>query len=68
MAFAYIECPKSTDDRRGAFGLAEKRRDTEYFSSLRGVVRYVNVLAIDSIVGTLYFGLPVCCPVLQRDF
>ena len=29
QAFAYIEWVKSTADRRLAFGLAEKRRDTE---------------------------------------
>jgi len=33
QAFAYIEWVKSTADRRLAFGLAEKRRDTECLSS-----------------------------------
>lgn len=54
MAFAYIECVMSTVDLRGAFGLAQKRRDTECFSSLGEVIRDVNVLAIDNVVGTLY--------------
>lgn len=56
MAFAYIECIKASADRRGAFGLAEKRRWTDCFSALGGAMRYVNVLAIDAVVGTLYVG------------
>jgi len=54
QAFAYIECVKSTADRNGALGLAEKRRDTECFSSLRGEMRYVSVMSIDAVVGTLF--------------
>ena len=54
QAFAYIECVKSTADRHGAFGLAEKRRDTECFSSLGGEMRYVSVMSIDAVVGTLF--------------
>jgi len=54
QAFAYIECVKSTSDRLGAFGLAEKRRDTECFSSLGGEMRYVSLMSIDAVVGTLF--------------
>jgi len=36
-----------------AYGLPEQRRDTHYFTSLGGRLRYVNVLAIDAVVGTL---------------
>lgn len=53
-AFAYIECVKSSVDRHGAFGLPEKRRDTECFTSLGGSMRYVDVLSIDAVVGTLF--------------
>ena len=53
-AFAYIECVRSTADRPGAYGLPEKRRDTECFSSLGGTMRYVDVTSVDAVVGTLY--------------
>jgi len=53
QAFAYIEYVKSTADRHGAFGLAEKRRDTECCCSLGGETRYVSVMSIDAVVGTL---------------
>jgi len=52
--FAYIECVKSSVDRRGAYGLPERRRNTDCFSSLGGVKRYVSALAIDAVVGTLF--------------
>jgi len=54
QAFAYIECVKSATDRHGASGLPEKRRDTDCFTSLGGAMRYVNVMSIDSVVGTLF--------------
>jgi len=54
QAFAYLQCVRSSVDRRGAFGLPEKRRDTECFSSLGGDMRYANVEAIDAVVGTLF--------------
>jgi len=54
LAFAYIECIKSLADRHGASGLAERRRDTECFSSLGRAMRYVIVLSIDAVVGTLF--------------
>ena len=41
-------------DRRGAFGIPEKRRETECISRLGGEMRYVNVEAIDAVVGTLF--------------
>jgi len=53
QAFAYIECVKSAADRRGVSGLAEKRRDTEFFTSLGGTMRYVNAMCIKAVVGTL---------------
>jgi len=53
MVLAYIESIRSPADRHGASGLAERRRDTECFSSLGGAMRYVNVLSIDAVVGTL---------------
>jgi len=53
MVFAEIECVISCADRRGTYGLPEQRRDTHFFTSLGGRLRYVNVLAIDAIVGTL---------------
>ena len=53
MALAYIECIMSSADRHGASMLAERRRNTECFSSLGGAMRYVNVLSIDAVVGTL---------------
>ena len=52
--FAYIECVKSSVDRRGTYGLSERRRDTDCFPSLGGVRRYVNALAINAVVGTLF--------------
>jgi len=54
MAFALIECVVSSADRRGTYGLPETRRDTDCFTSLGGRLRYVDVLAIDAVVGTLY--------------
>lgn len=54
LAFAYIECIKSSANRLGASGLAERRRDTECFSSLGRAMRYVIVLSIDAVVGTLF--------------
>ena len=51
--FAYIECVRSTADRTGAYSLPEKRGDTECFSSLGGAMRYVHVMSIDAVVGTL---------------
>jgi len=54
--FAYLQCGKSSADRRGALGLPEKWRATECFSSLGGNMRYVNVEAIDAVVGTLFVG------------
>jgi len=53
-AYAYLECVKSSSDRHGASRLAEKRRDTECFTSLGGAMRYGNVTAIDAVVGTLF--------------
>jgi len=53
-AYAYIECVKSSGDRQGSFGLPEKRRDTDCFISLGGAKRYVNALAIEAVVGTLF--------------
>ena len=52
--FAYIECVPSSADRPGAYGLPEKRRDTECFSILGGFMRYVNMTSIDAVVGTLF--------------
>jgi len=52
--FAYIECVRSTADLPGAYGLTEKRRDTECFSSLGGTMRCVDVGSIDAVVGTLF--------------
>ena len=52
-AYAYLECVKSSADRHGASGLSEKRRDTEVFTSLGGAMRYVDVTAIEAVVGTL---------------
>jgi len=54
QAFAYLQCVRPSVDHRGAFGLPEKRRDTECFSSLRRDMRYVNIEAIDAVVGTLF--------------
>jgi len=53
-AYAYLECVKSSADRHGTSGLPEKRRDTECFMSLGGSIRYVEVTAIDAVVGTLF--------------
>jgi len=52
--FAYIECVRSSADRPGAYGLPEKRRDTECFSILGGFMRYVNMTSIDAVVRTLF--------------
>jgi len=54
VAFAYIECIKSSADRHGASRLAERRRNTECFSSLGGAMRCVNVLSINAVVGGLF--------------
>lgn len=53
-AYAFIECIKSGADGQGSFGLAEKRRDTECFTSMGGSMLFVNVSSIDSAVGTLF--------------
>ena len=53
-AYAYLWCVKSSADRHGTSGLPEKRRDTECFTSLGGSMRYVDVTAIDAVVGTLF--------------
>jgi len=52
-AYAYIECMRSSADRDGISGLAELRRDTDCFTSLGGLKRYVNVLTIEAVVSTL---------------
>jgi len=52
--YAYLECVKSSDDRHGSSGLPEKRRETDCFKSLGGTRRYVNVTAIDAVVGILF--------------
>lgn len=52
-AFAYIECVKSVADRSGRYGQAERRRGMDCFFSFGGACRYVDVAAIDSVVGTL---------------
>lgn len=54
QAYAFLQCMKSAADRSGAFGLAQKRRDMECFSSLGGAFRYVDVMSIDAVVGTLF--------------
>lgn len=54
LDFALIACVVSSADRRSAYGLPEKRRDSDCFTSLGGWLRYVDVLAIDAVVGTLY--------------
>jgi len=51
--YAYLECVKSSADRHGSSGLPEKRPETDCFTSLGGTRRYVNVTAIDAVVGTL---------------
>lgn len=53
QAYAFLQCVKSAADRGGAFGSAEKRRDTECFSSEGGAIRYVHVMSIDAVMGTL---------------
>jgi len=53
-AYAYIECVRSSADRDGTLGMAEKPRDTDCFTSLGGLTGYVNVFAIDAVVGTLF--------------
>jgi len=53
-AFAYLKCMRSSVDRDGSSGLPEKRGETECFSHLSGTMRYVNVAAIDAVVGTLF--------------
>ena len=53
MAFAFIECVVSSADRHGKYGLPENRRGTDCFTSLGGRLRYVDVQAIDAVVGTL---------------
>lgn len=54
MVFAYIECVKSSADRSGKYGFAEKFREMECFSSLGGSRKYVPLLAVSSPVGTLF--------------
>jgi len=54
LDFALIECVVSSADRRGSYGLPEKRQNSDCFASLGGWLRYVDVLPIDAVVGTLY--------------
>jgi len=53
MAFAFIECVVSSADRHGKYRLPEKRRGTDYFTSLGGRLRYVDVQAVDAVFRTL---------------
>jgi len=53
-AYAYLECVRSSVDRDGTSGFPEKRGETECFSHLGGTMRYVNVAAIDAVVGSLF--------------
>ena len=52
-SFAYIESVRSVADRSGAYGLPEKRRDTECSCSLGDTVRYVDSTSIDAVLGSL---------------
>lgn len=54
MAFAYIECVKSSVDRDRVSGLPKKRRQTDCFPSLGDGMRYVNAMSFDAVVGTLF--------------
>ena len=53
-AFAYIEFFKSSGDRQGSFSLPERRRDADCSILIGGPKRYVNALAIDAVVGTIF--------------
>lgn len=52
--FAYIACVISSADRLGKRGLTEKRLGMECFSSYGGARRYVNALAVEAVIGTLF--------------
>lgn len=54
VPYAYTECVKSVADRVGKYGLAERRRDLECFSSFGGHRRYVDARAVDAVMGTLW--------------
>jgi len=53
MAFAYVEVAKSTADRYGKYGLPERRGRMDCFSALGGRRRFVPLLSVDGVVGTL---------------
>lgn len=43
-------------DSNGRSGLAGTRRDTKCFTSLGVAMRYVNVMHINAVVGSLFVG------------
>lgn len=51
--YAFLQCLKSAADRGGVFGFADQRRETECFSIMEGAIRYVHILSIDAVVGSL---------------
>jgi len=53
MAFAYIECIKSAADRDGKWGIPEKWRRMDCFTALGGRRKFVPLMAVDAVVGTL---------------
>jgi len=53
MAFAFFECVVSSAECHGKYGLPEKRRGTDCFTYFGGRLMYVDVEAINAVVGTL---------------
>jgi len=52
-AYAHIRCVKSSSDTQGRYGLPSTFHDMDAFRDYSGCSRYVDVLTIDTIVGTL---------------
>jgi len=53
MALAYIECIKSAADRDGKWGIPEKWRRMDCFTVLGGRRKFVPLMEVDAVVGTL---------------
>lgn len=53
-AFAHVECVRSAADRQGKYGLPENRLNMDCFSSIDGRLKYVPLLAVRGVVGTLF--------------
>jgi len=67
-AYAYMECVKSDADVSGRYGLTSQHRGMFSFRSFGGACRYVDVCALDYVVGTLQRGTRLYVPYPRIPF